>query len=142
MIDNDTMNQCRELEDEYGLHTNDSVGMLEHHEDGKTIMEWYIDAEHYLVPLVVGGGAIVCGYIVEGAGGVLTFVSAAAVPETFGLSLVGVVAGVTVIGGGHYLTQFGYSTINAYGENLTGGHHGENTTGLPIPDWQPEGGGH
>jgi RHS repeat-associated protein len=97
----------------YPINFTDPYGL-------KTLGEYWVPVEHFLSPFVVGGGAIISGAFVGTSGAVLTATSVAVIPETFGLSTVGIPIGVSLVAAGEYQVMFGTTTIINHVNNLIG----------------------
>jgi hypothetical protein len=86
----------------------------------KSIGEYWVAVEHAVSPFVIGTSSIISGAFVGTAGVLLTTVSVAAVPETFGLSAIGIPAGVFLVSAGEYQVMFGTTTLLNHLNNLFG----------------------
>jgi RHS repeat-associated protein len=86
----------------------------------KTIGEYWVYVEHTVSPYVVGAASIFAGSVVASAGAVLTTVSVMGVPETFGISAIGIPAGLAGVAAGEYLNMFGTTVIINQTNNLFG----------------------
>ena len=103
----------------YGYVLNDPVNLIDPY-GLKTLGEYWVPVEHFLSPFVIGSASIISGAVVGTGGAVLTATSAAAVPETFGLSAVGIPAGVALVAAGEYQVMFGTTIILNHFNNLSG----------------------
>jgi len=103
----------------YAYAQNNPVNLIDPY-GLKTLGEYWVPVEHFFSPFIIGSASIVSGAMVGTAGVVLTATSAAAVPETFGLSAIGVPAGVALIVSGDYQIMFGTTVIIQHLNNLTG----------------------